>query len=100
MQNMADEIQTLKDENQDLQDTILTLYSQINDGEKTSEEELRAMLDSHKENLDGLNQKRIDDLQQLTADKDEACNESKKEILKMLNERFTESTEELTEQLA
>lgn len=62
MQSMADEIQTLKDENQDLQDTILALYSEINDGEKTGEEELRDMLDSHKENLDELNQQRIDDL--------------------------------------
>lgn len=59
---MADEISSLKNENQDLQDDILSLYSKINDGEKSGEEELRDMLDSHMENLDVLNQKRIDDL--------------------------------------
>lgn len=59
---MADEISSLKNENQDLQDDILSLYSKINYGEKSGEEELRDMLDSHMENLDVLNQKRIDDL--------------------------------------
>jgi len=62
MRSMADEISSLKNENQDLQDDILSLYSKINDGEKSGEEELRDMLDSHMENLDVLNQKRIDDL--------------------------------------